>query len=82
MDPLRQIVNQFEVPPGKIDIEPLGTGNINQSFVVEVTGEDASKRFVLQEINKLVFKEPMIAMENLEKVYDCFGRQRPFRLGL
>jgi Ser/Thr protein kinase RdoA (MazF antagonist) len=46
-------------------VEPLGTGNVNATYVVEVTG---GRRYVLQRLNTAVFERPDLVMANLETV--------------
>ncbi len=48
-------------------IAPLGNGNINQTFLVTLTGATA-EYFVLQQINTLVFPDPIKVMDNLQLV--------------
>jgi Ser/Thr protein kinase RdoA (MazF antagonist) len=46
-------------------VEPLGNGNINTTFVVTTS---SGRRYVLQRINKAVFSQPELVMDNLEQV--------------
>lgn len=75
LEELKQIARQFDLPPGRLTIETLAGGNINQSFVATVSGPGIEKRFVLQAINKFVFKDPIGVMANLEKIYHQFDQQ-------
>ncbi len=57
-------------PPGvgEVQVEPLGTGNINDSFLVTPFGKGA--KIVLQRINKDVFKQPWEVIENARTLFD------------
>lgn len=73
---LTQIAQQF-VGYGPVqDIRPLGSGNINDTYLV-----DAEQPFVLQRINTEVFAQPRQVMDNLcQFVSHAHGRlsQAPF----
>ena len=76
MEEQKKIVDRFQIDQGQVGIETLGAGNINKSFLVTVTGKNGDqKRFVLQGINKFVFKDPRVVMSNLEKIYHHFEKQ-------
>ncbi len=70
MSQLHNIATQF-VSRGTISaVEPLGNGNINNTFLVTVKGvtEGAAmpaERFVMQQINTEVFKQPALVMQNM-----------------
>jgi Phosphotransferase enzyme family len=62
--PLTNIAGQFAGQEKVIDIQPLGSGNINDTFLVTLnTG--AQKCFVLQRINTQVFRQPELVMQNM-----------------
>ena len=61
-----------------IDIQPLGNGNINHTFLVSCAPPTTS--FVLQSVNRRVFPEPRLVMQNLRVYVDHIGdrlRQAP-----
>jgi len=48
-------------------IEPLGNGNVNDTYLLEVQSEGArSDRYELQRLNTQVFSQPELVMQNLE----------------
>ena len=66
---LNEIAQQF-APAGAIaSIHPLGNGNINSTFLVTVTppaiGSDLPAKFVLQRINRQVFRQPELVIQNM-----------------
>ncbi len=58
--PLVHIAQQFISHGPVMDIHPLGSGNINDTYLVE-----AEQPFVLQRINAEVFSQPRQVMDNL-----------------
>jgi Ser/Thr protein kinase RdoA (MazF antagonist) len=81
---LRTIAAAFDLG-GPIDrIEPLGSGNVNDTFLV-VTGGSRPRRFVLQRLNQRVFPRPDLVMANIlavgEHVEERLARACPIRGG-
>lgn len=65
MDFIKNIVEQFEINGEVISAEPFGNGHINTTKLVTVKKPcGCICRFVLQRINKNVFKKPWELMEN------------------
>ena len=63
------IAQKFETT-GKISgIRPLGPGFINDTFIVNIEGKDAS-RYILQRKNHLIFPDVPGMMKNIEMVTD------------
>ena len=54
--------------PGKVSrIAPLGNGNVNDTYLLEVqSGGATAGHFVLQKLNTRVFPQPELVMQNLE----------------
>lgn len=67
MSQLQKIATQF-VRAGEVSaVEPLGNGNINNTYLVTVTGESLPvERFVLQKINTHIFRQPELVMQNIQ----------------
>jgi hypothetical protein len=59
-----RIARHFVDEDGHLSVEPLGEGLINDTFLV-VAEPPGGGRFVLQRINRRVFPEPRLIMENL-----------------
>lgn len=56
-------------PPGFIAaVEPLGQGNVNDTHLVTLNGEEGERRFVLQRLNTTVFCQPQRVMQNLATI--------------
>jgi len=59
-----RIARQFVGEDDHLSVEPLGDGLINDTFLVAAE-QPSEARFVLQRINRRVFPEPRLIMENL-----------------
>lgn len=56
-------------PPGFIAaVAPLGHGNVNDTHLVSLRGEEGDRRFVLQRLNTTVFTAPRLVMQNLATI--------------
>jgi Ser/Thr protein kinase RdoA (MazF antagonist) len=58
------IAERFALPGRITRLEPLGNGNVNDSFLV-VCGGSPERRFVLQRLNRSVFARPDLVMANM-----------------
>lgn len=63
---LRQPLSAFSGKPQYVRVEPLGQGNINDTWLVV----DGERKFVLQRINGSVFPSPRRIIENFLRVTD------------
>jgi Ser/Thr protein kinase RdoA (MazF antagonist) len=61
---LQSIASQFSGSGTITSITPFGSGNINDTFLVNVNGGQF-QRFVLQRINTQVFRQPHLVMQNM-----------------
>ncbi len=64
---IQNAINHFALPDGERSFEPYGNGHINDTFLLVVRGAD-TQRFILQRLNKFVFKRPDQVMANIESV--------------
>ena len=65
---ITKIVNQFRLPEGQWEAKSYGNGHINDTLRVTVATAEGDKHFILQKVNRYVFKKPEQVMENMEKV--------------
>ena len=65
-----EICQHFNIPEYCRIINPLGKGLINDTYIVEPLPSIGGDRFVLQRINKIVFREPEKVMRNLIRIND------------
>ena len=66
-DELTSIARWFTGHGEIASIQPLGNGNVNDTFLVE-HGDGVPQRFVMQRINTSVFERPEEVMHNLVQV--------------
>ncbi len=65
---LSRIAKHFRISGGLMEVEPLATGHINDTYVLTSTNAGRVARYVLQRINHVVFKEPPCMMDNIIRV--------------
>jgi hypothetical protein len=65
---LEDICIQFDLPCSRFKTLPLGKGLINDTYLIKPLDTDSDNKFVLQKINKNVFKEPEKVMHNLIRI--------------
>ena len=58
------IAHKFSAQKQVAEIQPFGSGNINDTFLVSLQ-ESSAKSFILQRINTKVFREPKLVMQNM-----------------
>lgn len=68
------IAQQFSSQKQIADIQPFGSGNINDTFLVSLQEVEAQS-FILQRINTKVFHEPKLVMQNM-RIYANHVRDR------
>jgi len=73
LDP-REIASHFLLGGDFIDAQPFGNGHINDTFLVRADGDPTASCFVMQHINKRVFSDPVIVMENFSRVSEYLGK--------
>jgi Ser/Thr protein kinase RdoA (MazF antagonist) len=69
------IAKQFQVPGRLVALEPLGAGNVNDTFRVVLRTTFSEEQYVLQRINHNVFKNPAQVMANMKAVTDFAHKQ-------
>ena len=65
---IKKILENYEIP-GKLEsIKEYNVGNINKTYIIEYNNEGKREKYLVQKINTLVFNNPYILMDNIEKV--------------
>lgn len=65
------IAEKFRIDGKAIGLNPIKTGHINRTYIVNVENERGDvSRYVMQQINDNVFKKPIEVMENMKNVTD------------
>jgi len=65
---LREIASQFELDGNFVAADRYGRGHINDTFLINVARGTGYARYILQRINKRVFRDPVSLMENIRRV--------------
>lgn len=65
---LSLMIHQFDLPGRLVTINPLGSGNVNDTFLAIFRNTYSEQQVVLQRINKNVFPQPEIIMQNLHRL--------------
>ena len=65
---LREIAARFQFQGGASGFAPWGNGHINDTWFVTCHAAGAPARYILQCINRQVFRSPAAVMENIERV--------------
>ena len=68
---LYQVAKQFQLLAEPSSIEPYGDGHINDTYLV-ITPK---RRYIMQRLNKFVFKRPDYVMENIKRVTEYLAEQ-------
>ena len=63
-----EIVDQFKHLGALLGAAPYGNGHINETYAITLAKGSAPRRYILQRINREVFKNPVQVMDNLQKV--------------
>jgi len=64
----RAVAGRFQFRGEVSALEPHGNGHINDTYLVTCRVPGASVRYVLQHINRNVFRDPSAVMQNIERV--------------
>ncbi len=62
------IAVQFSVAGRPVSVSPTGSGNVNDTYLAIFRTTFSEERFILQRINRKVFADPSLIMENLRVV--------------
>ncbi len=65
---LTDLTNRFVVEGNLVEAIPHGSGHINDTFALRLTATRGDRRYILQRINRRVFKNVPALMENIARV--------------
>ncbi len=65
---IKDICALFDIGGTYLGCKEIGSGNINSTFRVSFERNGAQKEYILQKINKKVFKEPPKVMDNIIRI--------------
>ena len=63
-----EIVKQFNISGKLVEIKQLTTGNIHKTYVAIYNENEEQKKYLIQQINNYVFKNPYDVMNNIEGI--------------
>ncbi len=69
------VAAQFDVPGRLVALRTIGAGNVNDTYRVIFRTVFSEEQFILQRINKSVFKDPPAVMRNMKIVTDHAHRR-------
>lgn len=81
-DLLEFVVQRFFKPDATPAIEPVGAGNINDTYRVAFTVGGTAQCWLLQRLNHQVFTDPEAVMHNIRLVANHLNRQPNFTLAV
>src|SRR5579862_416427 len=67
-DNLIAVAQQFQIDGEFVSAAPYGSGHINDSYCAVFDRQGEPARVILQRINHHVFKNPVLVMENIQRV--------------
>lgn len=65
---IKKILENHKIPGNLKSIKEYNVGNINKTYIIEYDNEGKREKYLVQKINTLVFNNPYILMDNIEKV--------------
>jgi len=69
------VAAQFDVPGRLVAIQPIRTGNVNDTYTAIFRTTYSEERFILQRINGAVFPDPPKVMSNVKRVTEHAHRR-------
>ena len=72
---LEAIADRFHPREQITAIRSLGSGNVNETFLVTHAGSSTTGRFVMQKLNTAVFERPDLVMRNLQALGEHMDRR-------
>ena len=72
---INEIAPQFDIEGVPFEIDRLGNGHINDTFLLKTKDGDKDNLYVLQRINSNVFKDPNAVMTNIWNVTEHISKK-------
>lgn len=70
-----EIVKKFAITGELVEIKPITTGNIHKTYVAIYSENGEKKKYLIQQINNYVFKNPYDVMNNIEGITEYLQKQ-------
>lgn len=71
----KEMIGMFCFPGEVVECIPFGSGHINDTYRLTCQTEEGIKHFILQKMNKNVFKNPVELMENVKGITTWLKRK-------
>ena len=71
------MIGQFELEGELLECIPYGSGHINDTYRLTYETGDGQTRYILQRMNKSIFKNPQELMENISGVTGWLREKSP-----
>ena len=68
------VLNHFKLQGQWAKVLPWGNGHINASYQATLLSQEISTKYLLQKVNRTVFKDPVGVMKNLKKIHREFEK--------
>jgi Ser/Thr protein kinase RdoA (MazF antagonist) len=72
---IEQVLNEYGFQADQVSYKPFGTGHINSTWLISI--QNSTEQYILQSINRNVFKEPEIIAANVKKLSDYLKKHNP-----
>lgn len=72
---LKNVINKYGLSDQDFDIQNFGSGLINKTW--KLAEKSGKKSYILQQINKNVFKSPVQISENIKKIGSYLAKNVP-----
>jgi len=69
------MAQHFDVAGRLVTVEPTGSGNVNDTYLVIFRTTFSEERFILQRINTRVFPRPQLIMDNMRRITEHVHRR-------
>lgn len=63
-----ELIKRFEIPGNLVEVKNKENGNINKTYIATYEQNGENKKYLIQQINHYVFKNPYELMNNIENV--------------
>lgn len=72
---IEQVLTEYGFQADQVSFKPFGTGHINSTWLINI--QNRSEQYILQSINRNVFKEPEIIAANVKLLSDYLKQYNP-----
>lgn len=77
---IQKVIDEFFSNYNKYELHPITAGNINTTFLLKIYSSNETNKYILQKINKTVFKQPIDVINNATLILDYINNNSLFYL--